>query len=134
GVLRNGRVTGVWPGPGAIALTMLLFLCAVLILYSMWIMIICAAFYFIRVDNLLFLFTSVFDFARWPRSVFRGALSVLFTYVVPLTLLTSYPAEALLRRLSGLQVLWAVFSTAVLLTASRLIWQRAIRHYTSASS
>jgi len=27
---------------------------------------------------------SIFDVARWPSTVFRGVLSVIFTFVLPL--------------------------------------------------
>ena len=45
------------------------------ILYSLWILVVSAAFFVVKVDNLSFLFTSIFDAARWPISVFRGRLA-----------------------------------------------------------
>ncbi|MCS6913136.1 MAG: ABC-2 family transporter protein [Myxococcales bacterium] len=125
---------GAPPGLGALLGAGLLLLCAMLLLYSIWILVICAAFYVVRIDNLSFLFTSLFDFARWPRSVFRGALHVLFTFVVPLVLMTSYPAEALLGLLRPPQLLLAVVWTGLLLCLCRLAWRRSLAAYTSASS
>ena len=55
----------------------------------------------VRLDNLIYLFNSVFDAARWPASVFRGVWRIVFTFVVPLALMTTYPALALLGRLDG---------------------------------
>jgi ABC-2 type transport system permease protein len=135
GAGRHAALAGTAPsGPGALAGAALMFLCGVLLLYAIWILVICAAFYVVRIDNLSFLFTSLFDFARWPRSVFRGALHIAFTYVVPLVLMTSYPADALLGALAprqlGLSLLW----TALLLLGSRLLWRRALAKYSSASS
>ncbi len=52
-----------------------------------------AAFYVVKVDNLTYLFESIFDAARWPASVFRGVLRVVFTFVIPLALMTTYPAR-----------------------------------------
>lgn len=63
---------------------------AVLVLYSMWIVMVSAAFYVTKIDNLRYLFTSIFDAARWPASVFKGGLSVVFTFVIPLALMTTY--------------------------------------------
>ena len=54
-----------------------------------------------RLDNLIYLFNSIFDAARWPASVFRGVWRVLFTFVMPLALMTTYPALALLGRLEA---------------------------------
>jgi ABC-2 type transport system permease protein len=135
GVVKNAASPGgALPGVSAVVAAAALFVCGVLILYSIWILVICAAFYVVKVDNLSFLFTSVFDFARWPRSVFRGALLVLFTYVIPLVLMTSLPADALSGRLTFSQALWALSITALLIVASRLVWRGAIGRYTSASS
>ena len=58
-----------------------------------------AAFCVVKVDNLTYLFSSIFDAARWPVDVFRGALRIVFTFVIPLALMTTFPAEALLGRL-----------------------------------
>src|SRR5689334_24502825 len=48
--------------------------------------------------SLSYLFGSLFDAARWPITVFRGALRIVFTFVFPIALLTTYPAMALLGK------------------------------------
>ena len=73
--------------------------CAVAVLYSLWILVVSAAFFVVKVDNLSFLFLSIFDAARWPVSVFNGFWRFLFTVVIPLALMTTFPAEALLGRI-----------------------------------
>lgn len=133
GIARQGAYHN-YPGIAEVALAALLLLCGVLLLYTVWILVICAAFHVVRIDNLSFLFTSLFDFARWPRSVFRGALHVVFTYIIPLVVMTSYPAEALLGTLRSGQALWALLVAGLLLVLSRLAWVRSIGRYTSASS
>ena len=72
----------------------------VITLYSIWILVISVAFRAVRVDNLRYLFEAVFEVARWPASVFKGVLAFVFTYVIPIALMTTYPAEALLGTLS----------------------------------
>ena len=64
-----------------------------LLLYSLWILTVSAAFYVVKVDNLTWLFGAIFDAARWPSSVFRGAVRAVFTYVIPLALMTTFPAQ-----------------------------------------
>jgi len=127
-------VGGAAPGVLALGTALLLVGCAVLMIYALWLLVVCAAFYVVRIDNLSYVFTSVFDFARWPRSMFRGVLHVLFVYVLPLAVMTSFPADALLGQLRPWEALWAGGLTAALLFLSRRIWRRAIRSYTSASS
>lgn len=107
---------------------------AVLLLYSIWILVVSASFWVVRVDNLSYLFSSLFDAARWPVSVFRGALRVVFTVVFPLALMTTYPAEALLGRLTPTSAALALAGGAAFAVVARLVWLRAVRFYTSASS
>jgi ABC-2 type transport system permease protein len=126
------RVMGRAPSAGAIALASVAGLSAVAILYALWILTVSAAFYLVRIDNLTQLFNAVFDAARWPVSVFRGFLRSIFTFVVPLALMTTYPAEALLGRLA-LPTLVASLAAAVFaLAVARIVWRASIARYTSA--
>ena len=121
------------PSAPGLALSVLLLAVASVLLYSLWILTVSAAFYVVRVDNLTYLFTAVFDAARWPSSVFRGVVRVVFTFVIPLALMTTYPAEAMLGRLSPGALAWSLAGATLFAAVSRAIWQRAIGHYTSAS-
>jgi ABC-2 type transport system permease protein len=130
------------PSLAGAALSLALLACALMVLYSLWILVISAAFWVVRLDNLAFLFGSLFDFARWPVSVFkRGVWQFLFTFVIPLGLMTTYPAEALLGGLDagagGLSPRTAAFAalgSAAFAALARAAWTRAISRYTSASS
>lgn len=122
------------PSLAALLYALLLTLAAAALLYALAILIISAAFYVVRFDNLIYLFNSVFDAARWPISVFRGVWRFLFTFVVPLALMTSYPALALLGRLAPLTAVGASLGAALFFLVSRVVWRRAIGHYRSASS
>jgi ABC-2 type transport system permease protein len=117
---------------GAFALALLLLACAVAILYAIWILVVSLAFKVVKIDNLSYLIVSTFDAARWPSSVFRGALSVVFTFVIPLALMTTYPALALLGRLTLEQIATSLLVTALFLAASRAVWLRSVRSYTGA--
>ncbi len=127
---RLGRLPSL---PGAVQ-ALLLMVLAVATLYSLWILIVSLAFYVVKVDNLTYLFSSIFDAARWPATVFRGALHFVFTFVVPLALMTTYPAEALLGRLEWSTLLSSLVGTLLLAAISRQVWMLSIRRYTSASS
>ncbi len=127
---RMGRL----PAAADVGLSILLLACGAATLYSLWILVISAAFFVVKVDNLSFLFSSLFDAGRWPVSVFRGFWRVFFTVIVPLALMTTYPALALLGRLSLRTALLAAGGTVLFAGCARAIWVRAIGHYTSASS
>jgi ABC-2 type transport system permease protein len=111
-----------------------LLVAAVIALYSIWISIVCAAFWVVRLDNLVYLFGAIFDAARWPIHVFRGAWRIVFTFVIPLALMTTYPAMALLGTLHARTAVGALAGSLALLVLSRFVWRKAIGNYTSASS
>jgi ABC-2 type transport system permease protein len=130
-VYAFGRL-GRPPAPAHLLAALALFGASTLLLYSFWIMTVSAAFYVVRVDNLSFLFSSIFDAARWPASVFRGALAFVFTFVLPLAVMTTFPAEALLGRMSlprGAAALGAALAFSLL---ARRVWLRSLARYTSA--
>jgi ABC-2 type transport system permease protein len=135
GVLVWGFVEiGHPPSPAAVAVAALLTVGAIAVMYSLWILIVAAAFWVVRLDNLTYLLGAVFDAARWPVQVFRGAWRVIFTVVVPLALMTTYPAMALRGILSATTVAACLGGAALFFLLSRAIWTLALRGYTSASS
>jgi ABC-2 type transport system permease protein len=109
-----------------------LFIAGVAILYSLFVLVLSMAFLFVKIDNLSYLMASIFDAARWPASIFRGALALLFTFVIPLALMTTYPSLALLGRIGAARVAIATAVAVVFFALSRWSWRRAIRRYTSA--
>jgi ABC-2 type transport system permease protein len=124
--------TSARPGVGDIALALGILICALAILYAIWILVVSLAFHVVKIDNLSYLIVSTFDAARWPSSVFRGALAFVFTFIVPLALMTTYPALALLGRLTVRDVATTVIVAIVFLLVSRRVWLRSVRSYTGA--
>jgi ABC-2 type transport system permease protein len=125
---------GRWPSPLQL-LTGLAFLAlALLILYSIWILVVSASFWVVKVDNLSYFFGSLFDVARWPISIFKGALRMAFTVIFPIALMTTYPALALLGTLDRRTALTALVGGLAFATVARWVWGRALALYTSASS
>lgn len=122
------------PTPGAVAVAVALCLAGFAAMYSIWILVICLSFWFVKVDNLRYLLGAVTDAGRWPVDIYRGVARVFLTVVVPVALVTSWPAMALTGRMGGGLVLQAGLVALGLLAVSRLGWRAALRHYASASS
>ena len=105
---------------------------AVAILYANSILVVSLAFFVVKVDNLIYLFLSLYDAARWPSSIFRGVLALLFTFVVPLAVMTTFPALALLGTLTFTQAAGALGGAVIFTLGARVVWLRSIANYTSA--
>jgi ABC-2 type transport system permease protein len=104
----------------------------VVILYSIWILVVSLAFFVVKVDNLSYLFSSIYDAARWPASIFRGVLAFVFTFVIPIAVMTTFPALAILDRLSAWRAIGAIAGAAAFAFVARRVWLQALGHYTSA--
>jgi len=126
------RLIGRGPTAGAVALAAVTMSTAVIVLYSLWILTVSAAFYVVRIDNLSHLFSAVFDAARWPIGVFRGVVRIVFTFVVPLALMTTYPAQALLGTLEPGTLAGAIVGAVAAFVLSRMVWTASIARYVSA--
>ena len=126
--VRLGRT----PSAVAIGAATLMMVAAVTVLYSLWILTVSSAFYVVRIDNLTHLFSAIFDAARWPVDVFRGIVRVAFTFVIPLALMTTYPAQALLGTLRPTTLAFAIAGAAATFAISRAVWRLSIARYTSA--
>lgn len=127
---RMGRAPSLFD----VALSTMLLFFAALVLYALTTLVVAAAFWVVRLDNLTYLFSSVLDFARWPVDVLRGAWAFVFTYVIPVAVMTTFPAEALLGSLDVRSAITVALVSMTLAAFARSIWVRAIRRYTSASS
>jgi ABC-2 type transport system permease protein len=114
------------PSAADVLLGILLFGAGVLATYALWILCAAASFWVVRLDNLMYLLGSIFDTARWPVDV--------FPFVIPIGIMTTSPAKALLGSLDATTALATAGGTLALLLISRLVWRTAIRSYTSASS
>ncbi len=126
------RMIGRAPHVVDAALAALVLVASVTVLYSLWILAICAAFYVVKIDNVAYLFGAVFDAARWPSSVFRGVVSFILTFIVPLALMTTVPARALLGNVDARGVLGALGGAALFAAVARVVWVRSLTRYTSA--
>ncbi|MFZ4734323.1 MAG: ABC transporter permease [Bradymonadia bacterium] len=127
---RLGHVPGLFDVAAALLLTV----AGVSVLYALWLCAAATAFWWVKVDSLTYLLGAVLDAGRWPSTVYRGWVRVLFTVVFPIAVMTSAPPRALLGKLEPELLAGALALAVVFLVGSRWVWRRAVSTYTSASS
>jgi ABC-2 type transport system permease protein len=85
-----------------------------------------------------FLFTWVFDglyqMARYPVQVYPGWLRIVLTWIVPVGVMTTVPAQALSGTLSWLGLLGGTTLAMVLFLGTSALFRYGLRRYASASS
>jgi ABC-2 type transport system permease protein len=108
------------------------FASSVAVLYSLWVCLMCTAFWLVAVENIPTVFDALFEAARYPASAYPRALRIVFVYVLPVVWSTTIPASALTGRLSPWHWVGALLVAATALIVSRIVWRLALRRYTSA--
>ena len=127
---RLGAIVGPWQ---AVAFAVAL-LAGGVIVYSFWLILATLSFWFVRVENILMIFQSMYEAGRWPVSLYPGWMRFALTFLVPVAFATTVPAQALSGRLTWQTLLGAVALAAGLFAASRLFWRAGIRRYSGASA
>ncbi|HLT59821.1 MAG TPA: ABC-2 family transporter protein, partial [Microlunatus sp.] len=110
-------------------------LCGVVIVYSFILLLGTCAFWFVKLDNIMAIFGSVFGQAgRWPVTIFPTWLRAVLTFVIPVGFAVTVPAQALAGSLDLVTLLLSLGVAALFLGGSRLFWFFALRRYTGASA
>lgn len=102
--------------------------------YSFWLVLATCTFWFVRLENIMVIFQSMYEAGRWPVGIYPGWLRGVLTFVIPVAFATTVPAEALAGRLNGTTLVGAVLLAVALLLVSRWFWSVGVRHYSGASA
>ncbi|MEH2113867.1 ABC transporter permease [Nostoc sp.] len=121
-----GKRLGVGIDDYLLGLLPLLF--SLVILYSLWFMLGATSIWFVKIYNA----TEVLR--GYPIAAYPTAYRFFFTFVMPVTFLTTVPAEVLLSRSEISWLIGAAILAMLLFFASTWFWRFALRFYTSASS
>jgi ABC-2 type transport system permease protein len=105
-----------------------------MIVYCYWLMLATCTFWFVKIENILVIFQSMYEAGRWPIGLYPGWLRVMLTALVPVAFAVTVPAEALVGRLHWGMLLGALALSAVMLIASRWFWLVGLRSYSGASA
>lgn len=103
--------------------------------YSLMFMLASVSFWTVRAQGIVWGYYNLFNIARLPDEAFHGAFKAVFTFALPVLLVSNVPVRVLADKLTspwsclvllGLGLVWAVIS--------HWFWRLSLRHYTSAST
>ena len=129
------------PPPVAWAIYPLLILCGVAILYALVIMLAAATILMGRNQSLYDFWFYLTNFSRYPAEIYAGPwggqLRALCTFVIPILLVVNVPARVIAQPFSS--EIWGpvagmVGAALAALAVSRVVFQRSLARYRSASS
>lgn len=130
---------GLWqlkyvPSLGQIALFGVLLAAAMVLLYSISLILQTLTFWLVNVERVDALVMGVLETGRFPVSFYRGWIRAVLTAVIPVAFMTTFPAEALLGRLDWRLAAAGIGLAVILFVLSSAFWRFALRYYTGASS
>ena len=114
-----------------------LVLCVVgiLIHYSLMFTLATISFWTVRAQGIVWGYYNLFQIARLPDEAFRGLFKAVFTFALPMLLVSNVPVRLLADKLTSPAPLFLLLAMSVLCwLLSKWMWRISVRRYTSASS
>jgi ABC-2 type transport system permease protein len=108
--------------------------CGATIVYSFWLILATCSFWFVRVENILVIFQSMYSAGRWPVGIYPPWLRFILTFLVPVAFAVTVPAQGLIGQLTSSTLGLAVGLAVGLFIVARLFWRYGIRFYSGASA
>lgn len=115
-------------------LYLLLVLLGVILALSIHIFVAGVAVFTQEVDNLIWIYRDLMTMGRFPASIYALPVRLVLTFAIPIAVMVSFPAEALLGILSWYWVLFSILWTALFFWGSLKFWKLSLKYYTSVSS
>ena len=103
--------------------------------YSLMFLLASISFWTVRAQGIVWGYYNLFNIARMPDEAFGGLFKAVFTFALPMLLVSNVPARLLADKLnSPAQVVLLLTMTVVCFCVSEWGWRASMRRYTSASS
>lgn len=107
----------------------------IVIHYSLMFLLASISFWTVRAQGIVWGYYNLFQIARMPDEAFRGVFKAVFTFAIPMLLVTNVPVRMLVNKLTSLEPLAILLGMSVAcFIISEWGWRASVRRYTSASS
>jgi ABC-2 type transport system permease protein len=107
----------------------------ILIHYSLMFLLSTISFWTVRAQGIVWGYYNLFNIARMPDEAFQGLFKAVFTFAIPMLLVSNVPARVLTNKLESFDSILLLLAMAVAcFVVSELGWRASLRRYTSASS
>jgi ABC-2 type transport system permease protein len=124
------------PAPGQVLLYIVTLCLGISVHYAIMFGLATVSFWITRTQGLIYGYYNMMSLARYPDAVFKGAAKFVFSWVLPVIVVTNVPARLLMNATNAPWplVMHLVLASASMVVFSRILWTVALRRYASASS
>ena len=123
------------PSFGQLAGFAALCLVGILIHYSLMFILATICFWTVRAQGIVWGYYNLFNIARLPDEAFRGAFKAVFTFALPVLLVSNVPTRVLADKISSPRMWLLLLGVGAFWTVvAEWFWRVSVRRYTSASS
>jgi ABC-2 type transport system permease protein len=107
----------------------------IVIHYSLMFLLATISFWTVRAQGIVWGYYNLFNIARMPDEAFGGLFKAVFTFALPMLLVSNVPVRVLANKLSSPAPLFLLLGMSVAcFCVSQWGWRVSLRRYTSASS
>ena len=125
---------GAAVGPAEAVAFLVALLAGVTIIYSFLLILATCAFWFVRLDNILNIFQSMYEAGRWPIGIYPPWLRTMLTFLVPIGFAITVPTEGSGRPPDLAESARRHRARRRLTLVARVFWRIGVRHYSGASA
>lgn len=84
-----------------------------------------------EVDHTILIYRDVMSLGRFPMALYQEPVRSIFTFIVPVGIMTSFPAQALIGTLSWDKFIISFVISSMLFIGAMKLWQFALTQYQS---
>ncbi|ANY69364.1 ABC transporter permease [Paenibacillus sp. BIHB 4019] len=117
----------------SIVLYMLFLGIGVIITYCLMIVPALLSFWFVNTGGLSSIFYAIWDANNMPMPIYGRWIQRIGVYVLPFLVITNFAPLAAMNALRIDQMMWGAAAPVLLLISVRVLWNKAIRNYSSAN-
>lgn len=88
----------------------------------------------LEVDHTIMIYRDLTSFGRFPVDIYKQPLTGMLTYLIPIGIMITFPAKALMGMLSGGGVVASLSIGLFTIIIALRFWKYALTRYSSASS
>lgn len=121
-------------GFDSIFLFMILFLNSIILAFAFHLFVCAICVLTTEIDHLVWVYRDLTNMARFPTDIYQRGIQLVLTFTIPVVILITIPAKALMGILSWQWVGLALGISGIFLLGSLKFWKYALSQYSSASS